>query len=78
VGCNFFRWCFEDSVDERDAVIIRQRKRIYGLEKSVRVWKKRFQLSIVGMLFLVLVNIVLVICNFHGVFNRSLNVLPMV
>jgi len=41
---------------------------IFGLEKSVRVWKKRFQLSIVGMLFLVLVNIVLVICNFHGVF----------
>ncbi|QCE06485.1 hypothetical protein DEO72_LG9g1498 [Vigna unguiculata] len=53
VKCNFFRLCFEDSVDERDDVILRQRKRIFGLEKSVRVWKKRFQLSIAGMLFLV-------------------------
>jgi len=21
VGCNFFRWCFKDGVDERDVVI---------------------------------------------------------
>jgi len=69
VGCDFFIWCFEDGVDERDVVIIRQRKKISGLEKSVRVWKKRFQLSIVGMLFLVVMNILFVMCfNSHGLF----------
>jgi len=59
---------FSYGVDERDAVIIGQRRRISGLEKSMRVWKKIFQLLIVGMLFLVLMNILFVICfNSHGV-----------
>jgi len=39
VGCNFFRWCFQESVDEINVVIIRQRKRIISesLEENISV-----------------------------------------
>jgi len=32
-GCNFFKWCIEDGDDEKDATILRQRRKIYILEK---------------------------------------------
>ena len=39
MGCNFFRWCFQESVDEINVVIIRQRKRIISesLEENISV-----------------------------------------
>ena len=68
VGCNFFKWHYKDGVDERDAIIVRQRMNISGLEKSFRVWKKQVQLSLVVTFFVVVLNIVFLMgCNSHGV-----------
>jgi len=33
VRCNFFKWCGEDDIDERDGVIFKQRRKICSLEK---------------------------------------------
>jgi len=47
LGCNFFKWCYEEGADERDAIIARQRQKIAYMENSLSVWKKRMQLSLV-------------------------------
>jgi len=32
-GCNFFKWCVEDIIDEIDVIIVKQRNKICLLEK---------------------------------------------
>ncbi|BAT78415.1 hypothetical protein VIGAN_02108900 [Vigna angularis var. angularis] len=49
--CNYFKWCNEENVDERDVIIGRQRRKIYDLENTVKALKKRIQLlvAVVGI-----------------------------
>jgi len=47
LGCKFFKWCYEEGVNEWDAIIVRQKKKVAYMENSLRVWKKRVQLSLV-------------------------------
>ncbi|QCE02635.1 hypothetical protein DEO72_LG8g650 [Vigna unguiculata] len=59
-GCNFFKWCIEDGDDEKDAIILRQRRKIYILEKEVKGWRKWVNLLIGLVCLLVVVNLILV------------------
>jgi len=52
VGCNFFKWWCEEDVDERDVIIMIQRRQINDLEKSLKVAEKRLQLVIGSLVFL--------------------------
>ena len=58
LGCNFFKWCYEEGADEQDAIIVRQRQKIAYMENSLSVWKKRMQLSLAVIGFLVVMNVV--------------------
>jgi len=40
MGCNYFKWCFEDVSDKCDANIVRQRKKIINIEKALKVFRK--------------------------------------
>jgi len=40
VGCNYFKWCTEEDGDQRDSTILTQRRKIYNLEKDVKLLKK--------------------------------------
>ena len=59
-GCNFFKWCIEDGDDEKDAIILRQRRKIYILEKEVKGWRKWVNLLIGLVCVLVVLNLILV------------------
>ncbi|QCD94935.1 uncharacterized protein LOC114180910 [Vigna unguiculata] len=59
-GCNFFKWCIEDGDDKKDATILRQRQKIYILEKEVKGWRKWVNLLIGVVCLLVVVNVILV------------------
>jgi len=39
--CNYFKWLCEENDDEKDAIIAKQRRKIYDVEKSLRVYKKK-------------------------------------
>ncbi|QCE10502.1 hypothetical protein DEO72_LG10g1732 [Vigna unguiculata] len=58
IGCNYFKWCSEDAVDERDNTIIRQRRKIFILEKELKGSRMfvNVLLGIVGLL--VVLNII--------------------
>jgi len=62
LGCNFFKWCYEEGADERDAIIARQRQKIAYIENALTVWRKRMQLSlaVIGVL------IVMIVVSFMG------------
>ncbi|QCD83875.1 hypothetical protein DEO72_LG2g4223 [Vigna unguiculata] len=38
LGCNFFKWCYEEGADERDAIIARQRQKIAYIDNALTVW----------------------------------------
>ena len=66
LGCNFFKWCYEEGADERDAIIARQRQKIAYIENALNVWKKRMQLSLVVIGVLIVMNVVVFMgCNCH-------------
>ncbi|QCE03336.1 hypothetical protein DEO72_LG8g1360 [Vigna unguiculata] len=66
LGCNFFKWCYKEGVDERDAIIARQRQKITYMENSLSVWKKRIQLSLAVIGVLIVMNVVVFMgCNCH-------------
>ena len=52
MGCNFSKWWCEEDVDERDVIIMIQRRQINDLEKSLKVAEKRLQLVIGSLVFL--------------------------
>ena len=58
-GCNYFKWCNEENVDERDATIGRQSKKIIDLEKAVIDYEKWVNFLIEMIFFLGFVNIIL-------------------
>jgi len=62
LGCNFFKWCYEEGADERDAIIARQRQKITYIENALSVWQKRMQLSLV----VIGVLIVMIVVGFMG------------
>ncbi|QCD93337.1 hypothetical protein DEO72_LG5g1410 [Vigna unguiculata] len=49
-GCNYFKWCNEENVDERNATIGRQSKTITDLEKVVIDYEKWVNF-LIGMIF---------------------------
>jgi len=61
VGCNFFKWWCEEDVDEKDVIIMTQRRQINDLEKSLKVAEKRLQL-VIGFTCVVIVLFVLLLC----------------
>ncbi|XP_022635901.1 uncharacterized protein LOC111241523 [Vigna radiata var. radiata] len=63
MSCNYFKWCNEEKVDERDVIIGSQRRKICDMEKTVSALTRRNQ-------FLVAVVCVLsvVVCVLSGVF----------
>ena len=63
-GCNYFKWCNEENVDERDATIGRQSKKITDLEKAVIDYEKWVNFLIGMIFFLGFVNIILVFALF--------------
>ena len=66
LGCNFFKWCYEEDADERDAIIVRQRQKIAYMENSLSVWKKRMQLPLAVIGVLIVMNVVVFMgCNCH-------------
>ena len=38
--CNYFKWCNEDNVDKKDAIIGRQSKKITDMEKTLIDYEK--------------------------------------
>jgi len=61
VDCNFFKWWCEEDVDEKDVIIMTQRRQINDLEKSLKVAEKRLQL-VIGFTCVVIVLFVLLLC----------------
>ena len=61
MGCNFFKWWCEEDVDEKDVIIMTQRRQINDLEKSLKVAEKRLQL-VIGFTCVVIVLFVLLLC----------------
>jgi len=59
-GCNYFKWCNEDILDERDATIGRQSKKINDLEEALIHFEKWVKFLIGTILFLGLINIIIV------------------
>ena len=57
LGCNFFKWCIEDIVDEKDAII--QQNKIYLLENHLYVSTRRIKMLLLGIYFLFLINIIM-------------------
>ncbi|QCD86368.1 hypothetical protein DEO72_LG3g889 [Vigna unguiculata] len=43
IGCNYFKWCSEDGGDDRDDTIMRQRRKIYILEKELKRSRKNIK-----------------------------------
>ncbi|QCD93520.1 hypothetical protein DEO72_LG5g1595 [Vigna unguiculata] len=60
VGCNYLKWYGEDDVDDRDGVIIKQRRKIVSLEKSNKLYEKWIKRLIRIVCVLVVVNVFLV------------------
>jgi len=66
LGYNFFKWCYEEGANERDAIIVRQRQKIAYMENSLSIWKKQMQLSLVVIGVLIVINVVVLMgCNCH-------------
>jgi len=63
-GCNYFKWCNEENVDERDATIERKNKKITDLEKALIDSEKWVNFLIGMILFFGLINIILVFLLF--------------
>ena len=61
MDCNFFKWWCEEDVDEKDVIIMTQRRQINDLEKSLKVAEKRLQL-VIGFTCVVIVLFVLLLC----------------
>ena len=57
-GVIFFKWCYEDIINERDVIILKQIREIQNLENSLKVSRK-WLLVLVGMICVGLINIVL-------------------
>ncbi|XP_047154346.1 uncharacterized protein LOC124825706 [Vigna umbellata] len=54
MSCNFFKWCSEDNVDDRDGTIVRQSNKICDLENNVKELQRRIKF-VVGVVFAVIV-----------------------
>ena len=61
LGCNFFKWYYEEGANERDAIIARQRQKIAYIENSLSVWKKQMQLSLAVVGVLIVMNVVILL-----------------
>jgi len=59
LGCNFFIWGIEDVGDDRNAIIARQRNKIYNLGKHLKVSTKWIQMLLVVVYFVVVINIIM-------------------
>jgi len=57
---NFFKWRCED-VNERDAIIMTQRRQINDVENSLKVVEKRMQL-VIGFTFVLIVFFAVLFC----------------
>jgi len=60
IGCNYFKWCGEDDIDERDGVIFKQKRKICTLEKSNKLYEKWVKYLIRVVCVVVVLNIILV------------------
>jgi len=40
MGCNYLKCCIEDGGDEKDYIILRQKRKIYSLEEDIKILKK--------------------------------------
>jgi len=47
--CNFFRWCIEDTGDDKDRTIARQINKICSLEKRLKMSRKWIKMLLVGL-----------------------------
>ncbi|RDX98460.1 hypothetical protein CR513_18612, partial [Mucuna pruriens] len=45
-GCNFFKWFLDKVIDERDVLIMRQRRKITNLETSLKFTKKALKYAV--------------------------------
>jgi len=62
MGCNFFRWCkcIEDTGDDKEGTIARQRNKICSLEKCLKMSRKWIKMLLVG-LCVVVINLAMLI-----------------
>ncbi|WVZ23327.1 hypothetical protein V8G54_001871 [Vigna mungo] len=65
-GCNFFKWCIEDNVDDAGSTITRQRRKINSLEKSVMSFQRREKMLISMLCFMGFINIILLCILFKS------------
>jgi len=59
MGCNFFRRCIEDTGDDKDGMIVRQRNKFCSLEKHLKMSRKWIKMLLVGLCVVVVINIVM-------------------
>ncbi|XP_014519594.1 uncharacterized protein LOC106776625 [Vigna radiata var. radiata] len=60
--CNYFKWCNEEEVDEKDVIIGRLRSKICNMEKTVKALKRRIHL-LVSVMCVVIVLIIVMLCG---------------
>ncbi|KOM56104.1 hypothetical protein LR48_Vigan10g199600 [Vigna angularis] len=65
MSCNYFKWCNEEKVDERDVINGSQRRKICDMEKTVKALKRRIQF-LVAVVCVLTVLIIAMLCVFLG------------
>ena len=56
---NFFIWYIEDTEDDRDGIIARQRNNICSLKKRLKVSRKWIKMLLLRLFVVVVINIVM-------------------